>query len=137
MPIPIVWEDTQHRVMRHVYPARWTLEDYQALLERSAKLIRGINHRVHIIVDRRQSQTVPSNILSLVRYAETLVQPNQGAVVYVQAADFTRTILHAARRIAPLATGQLHHVDTLPDAYRVIMRLDPAVELNALFPTTE
>ena len=132
MPINIVWEDAQRRVMRHEYPTRWTLEEYKALMTRSAKLLRGIDHTVHIIVDRRKSDAVPTNILSLARYIDKLTPPNQGLVVYVQPSAFTQTLLKASTRIAPRATANLHCVDTISDAYHLIVHADDAIETQEL-----
>jgi hypothetical protein len=129
MGIRVVWDDADYRILRQVYPAHWTLEDFEHIVQRSNKLLRGLRHTVHIIADGRGSGGAP-NILTLARKVNASVPDNQGVVVVVGADPNTRRNIEAARRIAPRATGNLYFAQSLEDAYGIIMTHDPAVQLG-------
>ncbi|MFW5771689.1 MAG: hypothetical protein ACOCZH_00090 [Phototrophicaceae bacterium] len=120
MSIHTVWDDPDHRILRQIFPQHWTLDEYRHLVERTNKLLMGLDHTVHIIVDGRESERAPSNILSIARYVDSRIAPNQGTVVVLGADDFVRTVIEAAKRIAPRATADVYLVDTLEEAHAVL-----------------
>jgi len=122
MGIKILWEDRSKTVMRQVYEGRWTVDDYRNAVDTTRKLLNGLGHTVHIIVDVTASARTPSNLLSVMRYVETQVAPNQGMVVVVGADAYTQSILSIAKRIAPRATGNTSIVNSLEDARAMIGR---------------
>lgn len=134
MPLQIVWDHPEHRILRQVFIGEWTIEDHKALIIRTRKLLDGLPHTVHLIIDGRRSQRTPFNILSLARFIDAHVAPNQGEVTILGADVFARSALEVGRRIAPKATARLRLVDTLEAAYDIITAADPAVKREAITP---
>lgn len=116
MSIQIIWEDKQKSVMRQVFSGRWTVEEYRRSVEKTQKLLKGLPHTVHIIVDLRESEGTPSNILSAARFADAQMPDNLGMVMIVNADAFDRTIVSMAERIAPRLLHQHSYAHTIDEA---------------------
>lgn len=120
MGIKVLWENQERTVIRQVLKGRWTVEEYLHSAEKIYKLLNGLPHTVHIIADARESDGVPANFLSIARQLDELVAENQGLVLIIAANPHSRTIVEAARKIAPRATRNMHYVDNITTAYGMI-----------------
>ncbi|PJF20826.1 MAG: hypothetical protein CUN56_14205 [Phototrophicales bacterium] len=127
MGIKVHWENQERTIIRQVLKGRWTVEEYLHSAEKIYKLLNGLPHIVHLIIDARESDGIPANFLSIARQLDQLVANNQGLVLAIIPDPHSRTIVQAARRIAPKATRDLHYVDHLSDAYQMIDRLAETV----------
>lgn len=127
MPVSIAWDHAEKRVLRQVFVGRWTVEEYRALVERTHKLMRGIKGTVHLILDGRESEGAPTALLSTARFVDEKVTANQGITVIVAVRPETRTIIEAARKIAPNATRKLFYTESLEDAHTLIREHDPSL----------
>jgi hypothetical protein len=123
MGIKVLWEDQDRTIIRQVLKGRWTVEEYLHSAEKIYKLLNGLPHTVHIITDAQESDGVPANFLSIARRLNELVAPNQGLVLITASDPHSRTIIEAARKIAPQATHNMHYVDTIKDAHQFINRM--------------
>ena len=131
MTIRLTWETDRKNVLRQQYEGYWDLEDFYRIIDKTRKLLDGLAHPVHIIIDATNSLRTPSNLLSAMRYVNDQVAPNQGEVIIVGADDELRTMLEIASRIAPDATGSGYYVDNLTDAYALLRRLIPNIHVPA------
>jgi len=122
MSIQILWDDDDKTIMRQVFCGRWTVEEYRHIIEKTEKLLKGLPHTVHIIMDLRQSENTPSNILSTIRFAASKITDNLGTVVFVGANEFDHTWISMAARIAPRLLNRHHHAPSLGDAHAYIAR---------------
>jgi hypothetical protein len=89
-------------------------------VNRAYKLLNGLDHTVHLIIDGTQENRTPTNIPSIIRNIDDKIAPNQGMVVLVGVDDTYKSITKAARKLAPRAMQNRHYADTLDDARRLI-----------------
>jgi hypothetical protein len=120
MGIQLTWDNEQHTILVQTYEDPWTLEDYQRCAEETGQTITGQQHTVHVIIDNSRSKETPSNILSVVRYADSIVAPNQGIVVIVRPNSTFRAVSNVSRKIAPRATRNTYFAASLEDARHLI-----------------
>jgi hypothetical protein len=120
MGIRLTWDNEQHTILVQTYEDPWSLEDYQRCAEETGQTITGQQHTVHVIIDNSRSKETPSNILSVVRYADSIVAPNQGIVVIVRANSTFRALSNVSRKIAPRATRNTYFAASLEDARHLI-----------------
>lgn len=130
MGIKIVWDSSGHRILRQVMDGEWTADEYRHISERTEKLLRGLKHVVHIIIDAQDSTRTPSNLLAVMRQVDKHKPANLGEVVVVGADDVLYTMLEASRRIAPHLMARMRFVDSLQDAYAVITAADTTVHVD-------
>lgn len=129
MGVHLIWQDDEKTVLRQVFVSSWTLEDFRQASETTQKLLNGLPHTVHLILDHSQSEHTPSNILSLIRDLDQYVAENQGTVVVVDADDFLRDMLGVAKRLAPRATENGYFASSLADAMAIITQDTPSKAL--------
>ncbi len=131
MGIRLTWDNDRKSVLRQQFEGSWELEDFYRAVDKTRKLLDGLSHTVHIILDTTLSERTPSNLLSAMRYVDSKVAPNQGEIVVVGADESLRSMLEIASRIAPDATGGGYFVDTLPEAYKLLRQLNPSLRIPA------
>lgn len=120
MGIKVTWDNPEKTVLRQNFNGRWEIDELYHCIDKTHKLLSGLDHPVHIIIDLTNSK-VPTNVLSAMRYMDSRVAPNQGIVVVVGADDYTETIMDVAKRLAPHAIGNSYQTTSLEDARRVIL----------------
>lgn len=131
MTIRLTWDTERKTVLRQQFEGYWDLDEFYRIIDKTRKLLDGLSHTVHIIFDTTNSHRTPSNLLSAMRYVNDQVAPNQGEVIFVGADDELRSMLAIASRIAPDATGSGHYVETLPEAYSLLRKLNPSIIVRA------
>lgn len=119
MSIKVLWVDDEKTILRWYFDVRWDLDDYYHCVDKTYKLITGLEHTVHIIM-HGEAMTPPTNILSGMRRVDRRIAPNQGLVVIVGADDYTRSMFETAARIAPKVMAEAHYVDTLEDVHTLL-----------------
>lgn len=120
MAVYVHWDDEDKSILCQVYTGAWTLDEFNHTIRKTHKLLSGLPHTVHIIVDLTQSERSPSNILAAIRDLDRYTTPNQGLVVLVGADAFSRSIISMAKRLAPRATLNGHFADSITEARQYI-----------------
>ena len=115
MGIKITWDSEDKTILLHDYTGYWDLDDYRRAVDKTSKLLNGLDHTVHFIMDLSETH-VPSNILSVMRYTENKAAANQGLIVIVGADTFVTSVFEVARRIAPTATNNTYFVNNIEEA---------------------
>jgi hypothetical protein len=64
--------------------------------------------------------STPGVLLPAMRHANNTMPPNVGLRVIIKASMFTRVLVDLGRRIAPNVINNIHFVDTLDEARRLI-----------------
>ncbi|RMG82403.1 MAG: hypothetical protein D6712_14685 [Chloroflexi bacterium] len=121
MGIEVYWDDDEHRIMRHVYTDPWTAKDVYSALTYMHELLDAINHQVQLIIDVRQSQSVPPGILRAVRQVLYKHHPNQGTAYIVGANTIMLSTYRVLRYLYPPITKSYRFANTLDEAYALIL----------------
>jgi len=77
----ISWDNDDHSVVLQEYIDGASKDDLYLLAEQSAKMLKSVDHTVHLIIDERKLR-VPFNMIDL-RYLERQIPRNQGVVVVI------------------------------------------------------
>ncbi|MEO0595136.1 MAG: hypothetical protein AAF126_03405, partial [Chloroflexota bacterium] len=101
MPINVTWDNDDHKIVRHVYPQQWDLNDFHRAIEDNASLIESVTHRVDVIADLTQSKNIPPRMLSTIGHLSRRTPDNQGVTVIVGANYFVQLLLRAALTVVP------------------------------------
>ncbi len=113
----IEWDNEGKTVVLQQYVGHATQNDLYHLAEKSAKLLREVDHTVHLIIDERAVR------LQLTRhditYLEQICPRNQGAVVIVARPDaiIYKEIAHQiAKPVSKRAFANAHYAHTVDEA---------------------
>ena len=121
MGIHVVWDDEAKTIIRHVYDAQWTVEDYYGLIDENYREIDAVHHRVDIINDLRQIARIPPNMVQAIRYAARKAHPNEGINVMVASPMFVQVLVDSINRAVDEHTAVIH-CPTLEKAYQIIAK---------------
>lgn len=124
MPVEVIWDDETQTILRQIYNGHIKFEDYIAATDEFGRMARSVPHTVHSIMDRTRVLSTPGVLLPAMRYANNTLPLNVGLRVIIKASWFTRVLVDLGRRIAPHLINNIHFVDTLDDARRLIASHD-------------
>ena len=86
MPITVHWYDESQRAILYHVSGQWSWEDVSAAIDQAMTLLNSVNHKVHLLVDVRESDAVPLlNPAGLHRaaHAPTMDHPNTDLVILI------------------------------------------------------
>ncbi len=121
MGIEVYWDDDDRRIMRHVYTDPWTAQDVYSAMTHMHELLDAINHQANLIIDVRQSESVPPGILRAVRQVLYKHHPNQGTAYIVGANTMMLSTYRVLRYLYPPITKSYRFANTLEKAYTLIL----------------
>ena len=113
----ISWDNEDQTVVLQEYTEGASKDDLYYLAEKSAQMLKTVNHTVYLIIDERRVRLILNS--ADVRYLEKQTPTNQGAVVVVvQHSKQTYKIAaqELNRQFAPNAFGEPYFADTLEQA---------------------
>jgi hypothetical protein len=122
MGIHVHWDNPEKTILVETFEGNWTLDDYHRMIDAAAALLAQEDHPVHVICDGTQSKTLPSQMLSGVRYAIKKMPQNQGIVVFVNANMFAKTIINIAKKLTPLLVNTIEYADSVEAARAIIAK---------------
>jgi len=120
MPIQVVWDNDAKTVIRQIYSGQLTLQDYIVATNEMERMIKGVPHTVHSLMDRTEVVSAPGIVLPAMRYANSHVPPNLGIRVIIKGDMFTHVIVDIGRRVAPRLIHDIYFVDSLEEGRAVI-----------------
>jgi hypothetical protein len=122
MPVMTHWHDQANSVIRVEFSDPWTLTELSSGIQSSRQLMSSVDHTVDAIWDGTKTKGAPSNMLSHFMFPnnDTIVPPNQGAVIVIVNGMFLRQFAIIAKRLMPQITRNMHITTSLPDAEKKI-----------------
>jgi len=125
MPIFVKWDNGEQTRIRQDFVQQWDQTDFMAAADQIYDMMASVPHPVHVILDMRQSETNPLQVLNVFRTANKLearVAPNHGTTVVVQAGLVVEMALGMTRHIARKATADVHTTHSIEEALAIINR---------------
>jgi hypothetical protein len=122
MPVSVEWANADKTLVIQRIDGQWSMQEFHEVVQKSAQLLKTVDHEVDIIVDLSTTNYVPQGVLSGANRTESTVPPNQRLVVFVGAKMMHKLLLSLGKRLAPRAASQQHFVETMDDAYAFIER---------------
>jgi len=119
----VTWANAEQDIVLQYYHDCFTLDDYFQVVEQSAALLNSVNCAVDLIIMLPDKGEYNLKTAVRANEVEQKVPPNQRFVVVVNAPAAIKLLIDAARVVAPRATANLHHVNTLTQAFDRIRHL--------------
>ncbi|MEL6308918.1 MAG: hypothetical protein AAFN11_13170 [Chloroflexota bacterium] len=120
MPIDIQWHKQQPRLMELTFKGQWDNEAFVDALTTSTQAILETPHTVHMIYNFSESSTPPRDMLAGLHFANRVLPPNQGVVVYLNANSVIKAFVLMAKRFDLAVTRYLYHADSHQEAFKLI-----------------
>jgi hypothetical protein len=113
----IGWDNKDRTVVLQQYTEDATKDDLYYLAQKSADLLKMVNHTVHLIIDERNVNLILSS--TDMKYLSKLTPINQGAVVMVVQPSklaYKTAVQGLGKLIGPKAFAQPYFVDSIESA---------------------
>lgn len=122
MAISVSWDDDQHTIVRWVFGAGWTWDDFSTAQQMSNQLIESVDYSVDIIGDLSNTSGLPANALTAYRGFVDWTASNLDMIVLVGAGRFVKAMVSVFVKVMPGKAPGTHFVfaDTLDRAYALI-----------------
>lgn len=84
MAIQVLWDNDDKTIIRYIFAGRWTWEEMHQAAQEMQRLITGITHTVHLIIDLTSSRLIPAgSFAGHIRSESSRLPENIGLVVIV------------------------------------------------------
>lgn len=117
------WDNDEKTIIRISYPEQWSWEDHQAFRVIMAQMLDEVDHKVDIISDLRQTVTIPSGALRMVRQIYLQPNPKIGVTMVVGINPMIRALYKSFTLLYPPAKNVYMLADSLDDAYSKIAQI--------------
>ncbi len=118
--IRVDWADENKNILLFTFVSEWTWQEFNAAGSLSMEMMGTVNHPVIQILDMRQAQALPKNVLSNGRKAiDRKPHPNLEKVIVVGINGYFNAIYRAFEKMLPASwidKWNLAFVDTLVEA---------------------
>lgn len=122
MPIEVLWESHEKRIVRHIYTGVYTPEDVRHSFVKTDQLREEVTpSAVDIIIDM-QTRHIPSGIISMRNSLLQHLPDNTQTLVMVGAGTFLSAINTMMQTLIPNLADKFVLVNSIEDAYDVINR---------------
>lgn len=129
MPACVGWDNEQKTIIRQQFFGDWTFEDYVTSSTELQRLTASMPHTVNVIVDYTESKTYPRKILAAAQTLSRNFPVNEGVVMIVQGPPYILAAFEVIFKLCPKSGKNVHHVDSLEDAYAAIQRYETEMSL--------
>jgi hypothetical protein len=102
-----MWEDEQKRVLLFVFAAKWTVEEFQEVVQKSDALMDSVSYKVDIIIDLQNGRDLPSGFIGAIRRVGRTPHRNQGIMVLVGVNMFVRAFYDVFVRLYPTKNQEI------------------------------
>jgi hypothetical protein len=120
MPASVCWDNEQKTIVRQQLFGDWTFDDYIMSLGELQRLTASMSHTVNVIVDYTESKSYPRKIIAAAQTLHRNFPTNEGIVMIVQGPPYITAAFEVIFKLYPKLGQNIHHVDSLEDAYAAI-----------------
>lgn len=99
MPITVDWDNEEKTIIRWQFLAKWTWDDYYAALQVSRQISRQESYMLDIIVDMRDSKSLPSHLFTHAQNALQANEINVGTIVVIGVTPLLRSAFNTFKRL--------------------------------------
>ena len=132
MPIQVRWDNPEKTVLCQRFEGKWTGPEYYASLDEMAKISKEVNHRVHLLGDMTQSESIPAlNLLAASGRVVKMVDSQFSTVIVVKAHSYFQSLVNVVRRMSPALADRVYFVSSLQEAH-VLLEKKMQSEVSAV-----
>jgi hypothetical protein len=100
MAITIIWDNSEHSIIRMTFPATWTWKQMDATVAEACLMMDTVQHQVDVIIDIKNTNLIPDNAFWRFHKLTQIKHHNRGSVILVSGNGFVRTMTETVRRLA-------------------------------------
>lgn len=99
MAAQVKWQDDSKKILIFTFEGYWVLADFYDVFKESNALLNNLDYKVHMIIDIRDSKSLPTGFFSALRTISKQEHRNAGKVAMVGMNTFTRAFILAVRQV--------------------------------------
>ena len=120
MPVSAYWLNDEQTIVQYDFEGRWTWDEFYPEYQKALKMERSVTHRVDVVMDFRQSKSVPPSALTHMRKITDNQPDNIGLSVFVTTNPFFNVMYTAGVRFYPKMKDYFVIVETIEEAHEII-----------------
>jgi hypothetical protein len=120
MPITVTWDDDAHTRIYYVFSGSWKWDEFDTIYVDVYKMLDTVNHKVHAIVDIRQSRLLPQDTLTQMRRLTYQQHSNGGITVFITDNRFAHTLYNILTGVLQKAKAIFRIAYSPEEAYELI-----------------
>jgi hypothetical protein len=128
MAITVRWDDAAHSRIYYVFKGNWNWDEFEVLYADVYKMLDTVTHRVHAIVDIRESRLLPKDTLSQMRRLSFQQHKNGGITVIITDNRFALTLFTILTGALRQAKSIFHIAHSPQEAYELIAEYEAQLE---------
>ncbi|MBC6937874.1 MAG: hypothetical protein DWB42_18890 [Chloroflexi bacterium] len=128
MPVTVEWDNAEKTIIRMAMVGHWTWDEAYAAFADGDQMLDGVNHRVGVIIDLRESKGVPPAALANARKMSEKQHPRAGMTVFVGANAFFLSLWSVFSKVYTLFVRKhtFTFAATIEQAREILARNVPA-----------
>jgi len=129
MGITLSWDEQHSHIIQLSVNGSWTWEEfYNAMSAMHKEMDASEQTTVDFILDLRNGNKMPSNLLSNMRQVSNRKHPKSGRMIVVGAGRFAELMFDVMGKVLPERMKQIDLVETMEEAYELIAAKTPQVK---------
>ena len=123
MPIQVQWDNPEKTILCQKFEGKWTGPEYYASLDEMTRLLKEVDHRVHLIGDMTHSVGIPAlNLLAASGRVVKMVEHQFSTITVVKAHNYFQSLVNVVRRMSPALAERVYFVSTLEEANKQLAK---------------
>ena len=120
MTIIVSWFDDSKTAILREFGASWTWDEFYESQTEVNAMLSSVEHKVHQVIDFRQSNTLPSNTLTHIRNSGRNIPENRGKSIVITRSAFYKQMYKILDLVFPSITERVIVVATRDEALKEI-----------------
>ena len=120
MAVKVYWENDEKTIIRYDFEGHWTWDDLYPEYDRAIKMEKSVDHCVDVILDMRESQSIPLSAITHVRSIAGKQPDNVGLSVLVTTNRAILTLYNVGMKIDKNIAKYFAAASTIEEAYALI-----------------
>ena len=116
MPVHVDWDNEDRTVIRYDLAGHWNWHEFEVAVEQSFAMTESVTHTVHVIIDMRQSLSIPDGAILYFKRLLQAAPANRGLYTVVSQDRAVDKMLAMFGRIHRQKTHRIQQAATLDEA---------------------
>lgn len=127
MAIKVVWDNSEHTILRYVFPENWTREDYEAADAEAGAMLSTVRQPVGALVELPGSFIIPPQTVQPGKYFITVRHPRIYMSVIIGLDSVALTLFNTIKLMHPELSEFVDTSINLAEGRRLLMENYPTV----------
>lgn len=128
MPIDVFWVNEEKTILQYDITGRWAWDDLYPQYYKALEMERSVDHFVDIIIDLRESRSIPPSVFTHIKNIADRQPDNVGLTVIVSDNRFVKVLMNAGTRAYKKIAEYFQVADTIDEALQLIEQIAAARE---------